>query len=30
MKTNILDKCSPDDFIVDSRMLTLDDCRDRI
>ena len=27
-ETNILDKCSPDDFIVDSRMLTLDDCRD--
>ena len=25
---NILDKCSPDDFIKESRMLTLDDCRD--
>ncbi len=27
-ETDILEKCSPDDFIKESRMLTLDDCRD--
>lgn len=27
-ETDILENCSPDDFIKESRMLTLDDCRD--
>lgn len=27
-ESDILEDCSPDDFIKDSRMLTLDDCRD--